>query len=69
MLAAATWISFLFYVLFIVLCLLTGFKPTVTSWCQFAAFTGGFTLVLLTPLLLTRISGYRLLWGREETSP
>jgi len=68
MLAAATWTSLLFLLLFTGLCLLAGFSPTISSWCQFAAFTVGFTSVLLTPLLLTRTSGYRLLWGREEAT-
>lgn len=67
--AAAAWISLIFYLLFTVLCLLTGFTPTVSSWCQFAAFTVSFTSVLLAPLLLTRVSGYRLLWGKEDAVP
>lgn len=68
-LAAATWISLVFYLLFTVLCMLTVFTPTVSSWCQFAAFTVSFTSVLLAPLLLTRVSGYRLLWGKEDAVP
>lgn len=65
-LGAAAWTLLLFGSAITIIRWVNGGWPIPIPWWAFAAVVAGFTISLLGPLVVVRLFGYRLLWGRRH---
>lgn len=63
---AVAWTLFLFGSAIAIIRWANGGWPVPIPWYPFAANVAGFTMGLLGPLVVVRLFGYRLLWGRKQ---
>ena len=64
-LGAAAWSALLFETAITIVRLASGGWPTAIPWHLLATIVAGFTVGLILPLLIVRLCGYRLFWGRS----
>lgn len=63
---AAGWSILLFETAINIVKLVNGGWPLPFPWHLLATIVAGFTISLVVPLLIVRLSGYRLFWGRSS---
>lgn len=63
---AAAWTALLFEVAITIFRRVNGGWPFMFSWHLVAALVVGFTVSLVAPLLIVRLHGFRLLWGKGK---
>jgi hypothetical protein len=66
MAGAAAWSALLFEAAITIYRQVIGGWPFPFSWHLLAALVAGFTVSLVAPLLIVRLYGYRLLWGKSQ---
>jgi hypothetical protein len=65
-LGAVSWSALLFETAITIVKLASGGWPTAIPWHVLATIVAGFTVGLILPLLILRLCGYRLFWGRSS---
>ena len=68
LLGATAWTLFVFASAIAMIRWVNGGWPIPIPWYPFAAIVAGFTVSLLGPLVVVRLFGYRLFWGRKHPS-
>jgi hypothetical protein len=66
LLGATAWALFVFASAIAMIRWVNGGWPIPIPWYPFAAIVAGFTIGLVGPLMVVRVFGYRLLWGRKN---